>query len=265
MAALDTPRLQHLGTIHNHAHYRLASGEQLLVWTPADATGPLPLLIYLHGASSRGDDVLQIFDKGPDCPPGLLRANQLAPSTVVVSPLLASKREWCRTAKEAATTLATLDAYFAEATRGVLPTIDRRRVYLTGPSCGGLGAYTLAVRLARRGATDRDHCPPVAAVVPVCGGGNVVFAPLLASTPCWFWHAESDSAVPCADTVALVAALEKLDAPVRFTKLSDAETPPSPAYVAYMTHHNAWAPAYRPGSPLWPWLWAQALPQYDLC
>ena len=95
-------------------------------------------------------------------------------------------------------------------------------------------------------------------MVPVCGGGSVVFAPLLAKTPCWFWHSESDSAVPCADTEALVAALEKLDAPVRFTKLTDEETPESPPYVAYMEHHNAWTPAYKVDSPMWAWLFAQS-------
>ena len=86
----------------------------------------------------------------------------------------------------------------------------------------------------------------------------MVFAPLLAKTPCWFWHSESDSAVPCADTEALVAALEKLDAPVRFTKLTDEETPESPSYVAYMEHHNAWTPAYKVDSPMWAWLFAQS-------
>ena len=98
----------------------------------------------------------------------------------------------------------------------------------------------------------------MAAVAPICGGGQLVFAPLLRSTPAWFWHSASDSAVCCADTEAIVTALEALRAPVKFTKLSDEETPPSPAYVSYMTHHNAWTPAYAPTSPLWPWLFAQS-------
>ena len=58
-----------------------------------------------------------------------------------VAPLLAAKREWCKTSREAATTLKIIDAYFAEEARGALATVDRSRVYVTGPSCGGLGAY----------------------------------------------------------------------------------------------------------------------------
>ena len=56
----------------------------------------------------------------------------------------------------------------------------------------------------------------------------------------------------------MLAALEKLDAPVRFTKLTDEETPESPPYVAYMEHHNAWTPAYKVDSPMWAWLFAQS-------
>ena len=258
LAALYPAKLQKVAAFDRFGHYRLETGEQLLVWTPIYPAGPLPLIIYLHGASSRGDDIQEIFEKGPGCPPALLRAGEIAPRAVVVAPLLAAKREWCKTSREAATTLRIIDAYFAEEARGAMAAVDRSRVYVTGPSCGGLGAYTLAARLARRGDGFSDRCPPAAAVVPVCGGGNVVFAPLLAKTPCWFWHSESDSAVPCSDTEALVAALEKLDAPVRFTKLTDEETPESPPYVAYMEHHNAWTPAYKVDSPMWAWLFAQS-------
>ena len=197
LAALYPAKLQKVASFDRFGHYRLETGEQLLVWTPIYPAGPLPLIIYLHGASSRGEDIQEIFEKGPGCPPALLRAGDIAPRAVVVAPLLAAKREWCKTSREAATTLKIIDAYFAEEARGVLAAVDRSRVYVTGPSCGGLGAYTLAARLARRGDGFSDRCPPAAAVVPVCGGGNVVFAPLLAKTPCWFWHSESDSAVPC--------------------------------------------------------------------
>ena len=68
----------------------------------------------------------------------------------------------------------------------------------------------------------------------------------------------SDTSIYRYDREALVAALEKLDAPVRFTKLTDEETPESPPYVAYMEHHNAWTPAYKVDSPMWAWLFAQS-------
>ena len=118
LAALYPAKLQKVATFDRFGHYRLETGEQLLVWTPVYPAGPLPLIIYLHGASSRGEDIQQIFEKGPGCPPALLRAGEIAPRAIVVAPLLAAKREWCKTSREAATTLKIIDAYFAEEARG---------------------------------------------------------------------------------------------------------------------------------------------------
>lgn len=157
-----------------------------------------------------------------------------------------------------------LETFLAAARAGQsgLAAIDENKIFCTGASCGGLGSYTLACRLAQKHAgdsPDRAKFPPFAACAPICGGGSVLFAPLLRGTPSWFWHSENDGAVSCKDTQAIVDKLDELNAPVRFTKLSDDETPPSPDYVAYMEHHNAWTPAYKPDSPLWPWLFAQSI------
>ena len=52
LAALYPAKLQKVATFDRFGHYRLETGEQLLVWTPIYPAGPLPLIIYLHGASS---------------------------------------------------------------------------------------------------------------------------------------------------------------------------------------------------------------------
>ena len=84
LAALYPAKLQKVASFDRFGHYRLETGEQLLVWTPIYPAGPLPLIIYLHGASSRGDDIQQIFEKGPGCPPALLRNGDIAPRAVFV-------------------------------------------------------------------------------------------------------------------------------------------------------------------------------------
>ena len=91
LAALYPAKLQKVAAFDRFGHYRLETGEQLLVWTPVYPAGPLPLIIYLHGASSRGDDIQQIFEKGPGCPPALLRNGDIAPRAIVVAPCVEIK------------------------------------------------------------------------------------------------------------------------------------------------------------------------------
>ena len=146
LAALYPAKLQKVATFDRFSHFRLESGEQLLVWTPIYPAGPLPLIIYLHGASSRGDDIQEIFEKGPGCPPALLRHGDIAPRAVIVAPLLAAKREWCKTSREAATTLKVIDAYFAEEARGCVEInqcVGRTRQFFTKSFLGD-GAAVLA-------------------------------------------------------------------------------------------------------------------------
>mmetsp|Transcript_12975 Transcript_12975/g.45990 ORF Transcript_12975/g.45990 Transcript_12975/m.45990 type:complete len:286 (+) Transcript_12975:1-858(+) len=153
-----------------------------------------------------------------------------------------------------------------------LPQVDLNRIYCTGPSCGGLGCYTIAARLAAKSApgicgapqANRRTLPPFAAIAPICGGGAAVFAGLLAATPSWFWHSASDSCVDVSETDAIVSALRLAGAPVRYTRLTAAETPPMPSYCEWMTGHNAWQPAYHCDSPLWPWLFDQRLGSHQL-
>ena len=58
----------------------------------------------------------------------------LSPSSwaPLLAPRIAAKREWCKTSREAATTLKIIDAYFAEEARGTMAAVDRDRVYVHG-------------------------------------------------------------------------------------------------------------------------------------
>jgi predicted peptidase len=93
--------------------------------------------------------------------------------------------------------------------------VDTRRVYLTGLSMGGFGAFSLALRSPER----------FAAVAPVCGGGNP-FPPhgfdkkrkaALQSLPFWVFHGDKDTAVALAESERMVAALKKQGCDVTFT------------------------------------------------
>jgi predicted peptidase len=102
---------------------------------------------------------------------------------------------------------------------------DASRVYLTGLSQGGRGAWEIAAR----------HPERFAAIAPICGWGDPdALAPALKSMPTWAFHGEKDTAVPPSGSKNLVAAMEKLGAS------------PRPRLTLYPdAGHNSWDKAYR--------------------
>ena len=156
--------------------------------------------------------------------------------------------------------------------RPALPPVDWRRLYCTGASCGALGCYALACRLAARDITpdcpkhpsEPEPIPPFAAIAPCGGSGHAPFARVLCATPAWFWHGAHDDVRPVDETDAVVAELRSLGAPVRYTRLRGDETGAPPAYAPWMYQHDAWTPAYAADSPLWPWLFSHTFGDWEI-
>ena len=85
--------------------------------------------------------------------------------------------------------------------------VDRERVYLTGFSMGGSGAWNTACYDPQR----------FAAVVPVSGGGDVSKADRLKELPICAFHGEKDETVPLTASQAMVDAVRKCGGHVEFT------------------------------------------------
>jgi hypothetical protein len=106
--------------------------------------------------------------------------------------------------------------------------IDERRIYLTGLSLGGGGAWVEGT----------DFSKMFAALAPLCGSRNSPTKASLISNenlPVWAFHGDKDSTVPMSRTVNMVNAINTLK--------------PNP--LAKMTiypgvGHNCWEYAYRP-------------------
>jgi predicted peptidase len=189
--------------------------------------GPLPLVIFLHGAGERGSDNERQLtylprwmassdhrEKHPcfllavQCPleefwapyeRGEGKAPIPGPPT---EPLLAVERA--------------IDALLAT------EAIDPERIYLTGLSMGGFGTWTLASR----------HPERFAAVVPICGGGDAASAGKLVDIPIWVVHGTSDRVVPERLSREMVDAIKAAGGTVRYSALEG---------VA----HDSWTPAYN--------------------
>jgi acetyl esterase/lipase len=100
--------------------------------------------------------------------------------------------------------------------------VDEKRVYLTGLSMGGYGAWDLAMKNPER----------FAALATVCSGGIVEKAHVLKNLPIWAFHGAKDNIVPVQDTINMVEALKQCEGNIKLTIYPDAE-------------HDSWTETYK--------------------
>jgi predicted peptidase len=177
-----------------------------------------PLMLFLHGAGERGDDLALVKKHGP---PKLINAGQQFPF-IVVSPQCPNGRWW-----EPLELAALLDEMVGKYK------IDKERIYLTGLSMGGFGTWSLAAYQPKR----------FAALVPICGGGEPYWSESLAPIPVWAFHGAKDPAVPLERSQKMVEALKKKGGNAKLTVYPEAM-------------HDSWTETYA-NPRLYEWLLQQ--------
>jgi predicted peptidase len=184
-----------------------------------EGPGPWPLLLFLHGSAERGANLENVKRHGP---PRMIAEGRAFPF-VVLSPQCPRGQWW-----SAETLEALLDHALA-----TWP-IDADRVWVTGLSMGGYGAWSLAARCPKR----------LAALVPICGGGSPRLARQVRGVPVWAFHGALDDSVDPAESTALVEAVRREGGDARLTLYPD-------------LGHDSWTRAYAEPK-LWEWLTAQS-------
>lgn len=196
-----------------------------LLYLPEPRRQRWPLVLFLHGAGERGEDLSKLTAHGL---PKLAALGQRFPF-IIASPQCPADSWWPWEVERLNLFLDHLLARYP---------VDAQRVYLTGLSMGGYGSWQLALRYPER----------FAALVPICGGGTALpgLAARLARMPIWAFHGEDDAVVPLGESQRMVAAVNAAGGRARLT-------------VYPGVGHNAWEAAYREPE-LYSWLVAQRRP-----
>ncbi|MBY0588576.1 dienelactone hydrolase family protein [bacterium] len=202
-----------------------------VIYTPPafDTNETYPLVLFLHGSGERGTDNRKQIAVG--LAPALKEDPSRCPAIVLFPQAESTSRipieVWAPTQPDGQRALAIVE----ETTKSYK--IDPDRVYLTGLSMGGMGAW-------RMGAADPDRW---AAMVPICGGGNSGKADQLIHLPIWCFHGGADRTVPAQFSRQMIQAVQKAGGMPKYTEYEG-------------VGHNSWDRAYREPD-LWKWLLAQ--------
>jgi predicted peptidase len=187
-----------------------------LVYLPKDYDAAderaYPLMLFLHGRGESHGDIQLVAKWGP--PLMAARGDDLP--FVLVSPQCPGDDHWS-SRKQLARLLELLEH---------LPRrykIDQDRVYLTGLSMGGFGSWALAAASPEK----------FAAIVPICGAGDVSQAHRLKDLPIWVFHGDQDRIIPIKHSSEMVDAIRAAGGKqVRYTTLEH-------------VGHNSWSAAYE--------------------
>ncbi len=168
-----------------------------------------PLILFLHGAAERGNDLSKVRKHGL---PKLTEENPHFPF-IVLSPQCPAGTYW---------------PHHVDALNALLDRtceqyrVDCGRVYLTGMSMGGYGTFYLSMAYPGR----------FAALAPICGGGDPSKVSRIKHLPIWVFHGARDNVVPIEESEIMVAALRRAGADVQFTVYPHAA-------------HDAWTETYN--------------------
>jgi predicted peptidase len=220
-AACAAPTPVGMSAQHFEGQVRRAVQYEYLLYLPPtynDTTEAWPLVIFLHGSGEAGADITMVRAHGP---PRLITEGRDFPF-IMVAPQAPEISPW---------DIDALDLLLDHIMR--THRVDPDRVYVTGLSNGGKGAWSWAIARPDR----------FAALAPVAGYGDANRVCALGQLPVWAFHGALDDVVPAAFDSATVEALQRCNGNVRYTLYAD-------------VNHDSWTCTYA-NDELYTWLLSQ--------
>lgn len=194
---------------------------QYILDLPKDSSKPFPLMLFLHGAGERGNDLEKVKAHSP-----FTYRNLMQEEVAILAPQCPDNVYWDTKA------VYELLQYIVKNYN-----VDQDRIYLTGLSMGGWGTWKLA----------DEHPEMFAAIATVCAPMNRPTLSRacmqLSEKPVWIFHGALDDIVPLEDSTTMYKKLKSCNQKVKYTIFPD-------------DNHNSWDSAYsNPG--LYEWMFAQ--------
>lgn len=199
-----------------------------------------PLILVLHGAGERGsDNEKQLVHGGKLFLDSAVRKKHEA---IVVFPQCPAGSYWSSVQIDRTKTPLVLDFDYTrpvtqplnaaiELVRQLIrdEKVDKRCVYITGLSMGGMGTFEAVYR----------NPGLFAAALPICGGGDTEHYKKV-KTPFWVFHGTDDAVVDVKYSRTMVEKLKGLKMKIKYTEYPD-------------VNHNSWDNAFAEPQFL-PWM-----------
>jgi len=174
-----------------------------------------PLVVFLHGAGEKGDDIKLVKKHGI---PKLAAAGKEFPF-IAISPQCPRDQRW--NPEHVEELIRATEAEYR---------VDPDRIYLTGMSMGGMGTWATAIAYPDR----------FGAIAPICARGNAEEAARITHVPAWVFHGAKDTIVPEENGRTMVEALRAAGGIVGYTIYPEAD-------------HDSWTVTYE-DERLYEWL-----------
>jgi predicted peptidase len=170
-----------------------------LLYLPSDysySKKVYPLVLFLHGAGERGEDINFVEVHGI---PKLIKMGKEFPF-ITIAPQCPFDSWWS-------------DKVYVKALISLIEktktqyNVDDSRIYATGLSMGGYG--TLAIAMER---------PDLfAGIIPICGSGDLKKIGRLEHMPIWLFHGDADTVVPIENSTKIYDVLKPINNNIKIT------------------------------------------------
>lgn len=198
-----------------------------------DPAKKYPLVLFLHGAGERGNDNEKQLVHGVKT--FLTPENRGNYPCILIAPQCAEESYWGSVKVDRTGFPRVFDFNYDYSitedltlaialTKYILKNegVDKKRVYITGLSMGGMGTFEAVYRAPKL----------FAAAAPVCGGGDIsAYGKKQAKIPFWIFHGDADVVVEVKHSREMKEGLKDLGANVTYTEYPG-------------VNHNSWDNAF---------------------